>query len=266
MHQERLKPYRGPGGVGCSVDELPQVAPHRVSHVVSLAAVTIIVMPALAFASAPWGVYVLVTAILFVISVATLRFPQLGLEKKELFDYTMAVEFRRFRPELSQEEIPEKALPEAERPLGERRVKLYEDNQGLFLGHYWRPSEEEGQIADIRIFLHDHPHPDGKPTPLEKGTVESVTYSLGPKFPSEDATTKRNSGDAFALDITAYGPVLCLAEVTFKGGSDPLYLNRYIDFPEDLQTSRLVGVSAQILYNVEAPTPRWKRLWRRVWG
>jgi hypothetical protein len=136
---------------------------------------------------------------------------------------------------------------------------VYEANQGLFLGHYWRPSEEESQVVDIRIFLHDHPHPDGRPTPLEKGAVESVTYYLGPKFPSEDATTKRNSGDAFALDITAYGPVLCLAKVEFNDDTEPLYLSRYIDFP------LVAGISAQILYNVEE-TPRWKRLWRRVFG
>jgi hypothetical protein len=135
----------------------------------------------------------------------------------------------------------------------------------LFLGHYWRPSEEEGQIADIRIFLHAHQHPDGRPTPLEAGTVESVTYYLGPKFPSEDATTKRNSTEAFTIDITAYGPVLCLAEVTFNDGSDPLYLSRYLDFPEDLQTWQTAGASAQILYDVDAHPP-WKRMWRRIKG
>jgi hypothetical protein len=248
------------------VDKLPQVLAHRVTHVVSLAAVTIIAVVALAFVSAPWWVYALVIGILVGVTVTLVRFPQLGLEKQHLLEYTMAVVFGRFRPELSQEEPRDKALPEADRPLEERRLDVYEANQGLFLGHYWRPSEEESQVVDIRIFLHDHPHPDGRPTPLEKGAVESVTYYLGPKFPSEDATTKRNSGDAFALDITAYGPVLCLAEVTFNDGSDPLYLNRYIDFPEDLQTSRVAGASAQILYSVEAPSPRWKRLWRSVFG
>ena len=241
-----------------------RVAAHRVTYVVSLAAVAIIAVVVLAIASAPWGAYALVTAILAGSIGALVLFPQLGLEKQQLLVFLMAKVFGRFHPEISQ--VPtDKFLSEAEQSLEERRRTEYEDNQGLFLGHYWRPSEEEGQIADIRIFLHAHQHPDGRPTPLEAGTVESVTYYLGPKFPSEDATTKRNSGEAFTLDITAYGPVLCLAEVTFNDGSDPLYLNRYLDFPEDLQTWQTAGASAQILYNVEA-LPLWKRLWRRVKG
>ena len=192
--QERGEPPvscgRGAGGRTAplveesSVDKLPQVLAHRVTHVVSLAAVTIIALVALAFASAPWWVYALVIGILVGVTVTLVRFPQLGLEKQHLFEYTMAVVFGRFRAELSQEEPTDKALPEADRPLEVRRLDVYEANQGLFLGHYWRPSEEESQVVDIRIFLHDHPHPDGRPTPLEKGAVESVTYYLGPKFPS----------------------------------------------------------------------------------
>ncbi len=214
------------------MDKLPQVAAHRVTHVVSLSAVTIIAVTALAFASAPVGVYLLVTAILAGTIVALIRFPQLGLGGQHLFDYLMARVFGRFRPELSQEPTP-KALTEANRPLEERRTKEYKANQGLFLGHYWRPSEQEGQKADIRIQVRDHPDPKGGPTPLEAGKVEGVTYQLGPKF-SEEAITKRNSGDAFALDVSAYGPMLCLAVVNFNDGTDPLYLSRYIDFPEDL--------------------------------
>jgi hypothetical protein len=38
------------------VDKIPQVAARRVTHVASLAAVTIIAVTALAFASAPVGV------------------------------------------------------------------------------------------------------------------------------------------------------------------------------------------------------------------
>jgi hypothetical protein len=214
------------------VDKIPQVAAHRVTHVVSLAAVTIIAVVALAFASAPWGAYALVAAVLVGTVGALIRFPQLGLGQQHLFEYLMAKVFGRFRPELSQVRTP-KALTEADKPLEERRSEEYEANRGLFLGHYWRPSEREEQAADIRIQLRDHPHPDGRPTPLEEGTVDSVAYQLGPKF-SEEAITKHNSGDAFALDISAYGPVLCLAVVSFSDGTDPLYLSRYIDFPEDL--------------------------------
>ena len=213
------------------MDKIPQVAAHRVTHVVSLAAVTIIAVTALAFASAPVGVYSLVTAILVGTIGALIRFPQLSLEKQHLFDYLMASVFGRFRPELSQ--VPtKKALTEADRPLEQRRIAEYKTNRGLFLGHYWKPSGREGQKADIRIQLRDHPDPEGGLTPLEEGTVESVAYQLGPKF-SEEAITKRNSGDAFALDVSAHGPMLCLAEVTFNDGTKPLYLSRYIDFPED---------------------------------
>jgi hypothetical protein len=214
------------------VDKLPQVAAHRVTHVVSLAAVTIIAVVALAFASAPVGVYALVIAILVGTIGALIRFPQLGLEKQHLFDYLMASVFGRFSPELSQVATP-KALTEADRPLEQRRIDEYRANRGLFLGHYWKPSGREGQKADIRIQLRDHPDPEGGATSLQEGTVESVAYQLGPKF-SEEAIIKRNSGDAFALDVSAYGPMLCLARVTFNNGTDPLYLSRYIDFPEDL--------------------------------
>jgi hypothetical protein len=44
------------------VDRFPQVAAHRMTHVVSLSAVTIIAVVALAFADAPPLVYLLVTA------------------------------------------------------------------------------------------------------------------------------------------------------------------------------------------------------------
>jgi hypothetical protein len=214
------------------VDKLPQVAAHRVTHVVSLAAVTMIAVVALAFASAPVGAYALVAAVLVGTVGALILFPQLGLERQELLEYVMARLFGRYRPELTQVDPP-KALTEADKPLEERRLAEYEANQGLFLGHYWRPSGREGQKVDIRIQLRAHPHPDGRPTPLEEGKVESVTYQLGPKF-SEDAITKRNSADAFTLDVSAYGPVLCLAVVTFNDGTESLYLSRYIDFPEDL--------------------------------
>lgn len=241
------------------MDKLPQIPADRATQVVPLAAVTIAAIVGLAFAGAAWGAYALVVLILVSTTVALKAWPELGLGEEGRREYVMARQFRRFQSELSQTDTTKAIEGDSAQRLEQLRVEQYEANQGLFLGHYSRPSEEEGQVADIRILLHAHPHPDGRPTPPEKGTVESVTYYLGPMF-SETGTTKSNSGEAFALDITAYGFVLCLAEVTFNDGSDPLYLNRYIDFP------RVAGISAQILYNVdvEAPTPRpW---WRRLLG
>lgn len=178
-------------------------------------------------------------------TVALKVWPELGLGEEGRREYVMARVFHRFRSELTQVEPPKAIEGDNADSLEQLRLKEYTTNRGLFLGHYWRPSEQEGQVADIRIQLRDHPDPDGGPTVLEEGKVLSVTYQLGPKF-SREPITERNSEDNFALDVSAYGPVLCLAEVHFNDGTEHLRLSRYIDFPEDLQTAQ--------------PRPWWRRL------
>jgi hypothetical protein len=105
------------------------------------------------------------------------------------------------------------------------RIKRYQDNQGVFLIHRWRPSTTHGQIADIVIELVQH-----REGPLSAGLVDSVTYYLGPQFFGGKSVVKKDALENFRLEISAYGPVLCLAEIRIKGRKDPLILERYIDF------------------------------------
>lgn len=105
-----------------------------------------------------------------------------------------------------------------------RRIAIYEGNRGLFLVHMWRRSSTRGQVADIVVYLRQHG--DG---PLKQGKIKSVEYHLGPKF-FRQTVVKTNSADNFRLEISAYGPVLCLARVNFDDGSPALDLTRYIDF------------------------------------
>jgi hypothetical protein len=67
---------------------------------------------------------------------------------------------------------------------------------------------------------------------LKTGKIESVTYELGRKF-FEEPVKKREYRDDFALEVSAYRPMLCVAEVRFNDGHDPVLLSRYIDFPTD---------------------------------
>ena len=62
--------------------------------------------------------------------------------------------------------------------------------------------------------------------------VESVRYELGGKF-FKEPPIKRNPDDGFALEVSAYRPMLCWAEVRFNDETPPLHLSRYIDFPTD---------------------------------
>lgn len=106
----------------------------------------------------------------------------------------------------------------------QRRIGMYEENHGLFLVHTWRPSRVKGQVADIAISLYQH-----NEGPLSQGKVKSVEYHLGPMF-FKEPVVKTNAKDNFRLDVSAYGPMLCLARVNFSDGTPSLDLERYINF------------------------------------
>ena len=106
------------------------------------------------------------------------------------------------------------------------RVQRYQDQKGLFLVHTWRPSMTPGQVADIVMWLHQHGE-----SPLSKGEIERVEYQLGPKF-FKTPQVKTNSGDQYRIEVSAYGPMLCLARVFLRGQTEPILLERYVNFEE----------------------------------
>jgi len=106
------------------------------------------------------------------------------------------------------------------------RIDSYKNKDGLFLVHSWRPSLAPGQLADIVIWLHQH-----REGPLSRKEVEKVEYQLGPMF-FQQPKLKTNTNESFRLEVSAYGPMLCLARVYIKGRVAPLLLERYINFEE----------------------------------
>jgi hypothetical protein len=136
--------------------------------------------------------------------------------------------FGAFRPQNVQHSdavhLSAASYPDEWQRLEDMRVRIYQDNEGLFLIHKWKPSTIPGQVADISIMLAQH-----REGPLTRQEVESVEYQLGPMFFVE-RVIKTDASDTFRLDVSAYAPMLCLAKVTFKTSRSPLYLTRYIDF------------------------------------
>ena len=110
--------------------------------------------------------------------------------------------------------------------LEEERNREYREKRGLFLTHYWRPSNKPRQVVDIIIRLQQH-----NLGPLSEGEVESVEYQLGPRFSVEPAKISDPTNN-FELEVSAYSPMLCVARVNLTDGT-ALTLTRYIDFPID---------------------------------
>ena len=110
--------------------------------------------------------------------------------------------------------------------LESERKTRYELQRGLFIIHSWRPSITSGQVADIVIWLHQHGE-----GPLSNGLIEKVEYQLGPKF-FTCPLIKMNIEEQFRVEVSAYGPLLCLARVFIKDISEPIILERYLDFEE----------------------------------
>jgi hypothetical protein len=160
--------------------------------------------------------------------------PQARLEDEHLLGY-LERQFRGFSTDTSEGASSRKTEPERTRDTDEddlnmRRTGQLEANRGLSIVHSWKFSEKRDQVADIIIRLHEHLDTSTRPSLLREGKVESVRYELGRRF-SDAPVTKTNKEENFALEVSAYRPMLCLAEVTFNDGHPPIYLSRYIDFP-----------------------------------
>jgi hypothetical protein len=132
--------------------------------------------------------------------------------------------FKAENPKFNSTNKPRKIVDRSWKSNEDRRIKRYEEHQGLFLIHTWKPSSKSGQVADIVISLWQHG--DG---PLNTNKIKSVEYHLGPKF-FDHTVVKTNPKNGFRLEVSAYGPMLCLARVNFDDGTPSIDLERYIDF------------------------------------
>jgi hypothetical protein len=146
-------------------------------------------------------------------------------------------ESRVFKGFVDESQIPPEGVAvsplEGGASLRAQRDRLYINNRNLFLMHTWRPSVVKGQVADISVQLIEHVRRGPKAgqasteQPLADGLVEKVIYDLGTSF---RVFEKFNADEGFRLDISAYGPTLCIAEVYFKDKSSTIVLYRYLDF------------------------------------
>jgi hypothetical protein len=116
------------------------------------------------------------------------------------------------------------------------RKQTYERQRGIFLVHTWRPSRNPGQVADVVMRLHQH-----GAGPLLAGLVKAVTYDFGPKF-DPHTLVQTNASQDFRCEVSAFAPMLCLAQVEFGDDGDPITLVRYIDFePPSRMDEAFVG-------------------------
>lgn len=228
----------------------PQIEPHKITRPIQLLAVWIagLVLLVGTFLTAagnietpPWlsplfGITAVILVPLFIILIFVMqtKFREQLQDDPYYADWLRRQEkkFQDFKPEnitLEPGEVPSgspEALQDRE-DLEEWRTSRYEGNAGLFLVHTWRPSRTRGQVADILIQLHQHGE-----GPLSRGKVTSVEYNLGPKF-FRGPVIKENADENFRLEVSAYGPMLCVARVSVRDRDNPIELERYINF-EDL--------------------------------
>jgi len=109
--------------------------------------------------------------------------------------------------------------------LEEYRVREYEKSQGLFIVHNCVSTRISGQVTDITIWIHQHGN-----GPMSEGKIEKVKYYFGPMFFNGKSVVRIYSTDNFEMKISAYGSVLCLAQVFIENNSEPILITRYINF------------------------------------
>lgn len=101
------------------------------------------------------------------------------------------------------------------------RQKIYKENDNYFLVHVIEPSEREGQLYDIFIYVIEH-----KNKAVEK--ISKTEFFFGP-FWGNKVFSGNKVDDYIGIRTSAYGPFLAICRITFETGKT-VVINRYIDF------------------------------------
>lgn len=101
------------------------------------------------------------------------------------------------------------------------RDSYYRPNRRIFMVHKITPSEKEKQLYDILIYL--IPHKDATLI-----NVSKVDYYFG-KYWGNSIFTSIDRANGFPISTSAYGPLVCTAEIHFSDGEKCMTW-RYIDF------------------------------------
>lgn len=121
----------------------------------------------------------------------------------------------------------------AEKELLEKRNAVYAAQKNIFVVHRVRAtgeyfSESKHPVFEVLIYLYPHKSYG------RLNDVKKVEYYFGHYFGRSQSTngTKyivENGSDAFAVKVTAYGPMLCEARIVFHDSTE-VVTNRYLDF------------------------------------
>jgi hypothetical protein len=103
------------------------------------------------------------------------------------------------------------------------REQYYQPNRLLILVHRIVPSEQQGQLYDILIYLVPHPSSDAT-----LAGVKKVEYYFGKSW-GQNVFASDDRAHGFAIATSAYGPFVCTAEIFFSDGHTAM-VSRYIDF------------------------------------
>jgi hypothetical protein len=121
----------------------------------------------------------------------------------------------------------------AEDQLLEKRNGIYQAQKNLFLVHQVKPTGEfhaENKLPIYEVLIYLYPHKSYGAL----NDVKLVEYYFGHYFGKSQSKngTKyivSNGSEAFAVKVTAYGPMLCEARIVFHDGTET-FANRYLDF------------------------------------
>jgi hypothetical protein len=121
----------------------------------------------------------------------------------------------------------------AEDQLLEKRDGIYKAQKNLFVVHRVKPTGEfhsENKLPIYEVLIYLFPHKSFGAI----NDVKMVEYYFGHYFgksKSKNGTkyVVKNGSEAFAVKVTAYGPMLCEAKIIFQDGTETL-TNRYLDF------------------------------------